>query len=108
MYCYISTVIHNFMAKIKVQYYQELYKVFSQLKTSAEAEKLLKDILTPQELVSIAERWQLIKMLAQDVPQREIKKALGISISKITRGSKELQFGHGGFRVMLKRLNIIK
>lgn len=65
---------------------------------------LLKDILTPQELDSVAERWQLIQMLAAGVPQREIAKKLGISISKITRGSRMLQYGSGGFGVFLDRV----
>lgn len=65
---------------------------------------LLKDILTPQELDSVAERWQLIQMLDAGVPQREIAKKLGISISKITRGSRMMQYGSGGFDMFLKRV----
>lgn len=65
---------------------------------------LLEDILTPQEIASLSERWQLIQMLYAGVPQREISKELGISISKITRGSRMLQFGSGGFLYFLKKL----
>ncbi|HLD27590.1 MAG TPA: YerC/YecD family TrpR-related protein [Patescibacteria group bacterium] len=108
MYRYVNTKLSTMKKPTFHHSYQELFGLFSVLKSEQEAEKLLKDILTPQELASIAERWQLVKMLAQKVPQRDIKKALGISISKITRGSKELQFGHGGFKLMLTRLKIIK
>jgi len=93
------------MAKITKKHYQELYKLFISLKSKKEVELLLKDILTPQELDNIVERWQLIKMIAQGKPQRKIKNNLGISISKITRGSKEFKYGHGGFELMLKRLD---
>jgi len=89
-------------------HYIQLFKLFSRLNSPMEAEKLLRDILTPQELDSIAERWQLIQKLAKNVPQRRIQKDLGVSISKITRGSKELQYGHGGFKLMLKKLKIVK
>lgn len=65
---------------------------------------LLVDILTPQELESLAERWQLIQALATGMPQREIAEKLGLSISKITRGSRMLQFGEGGFQYFLGKL----
>jgi len=83
---------------------RDLYELFSAIRTPAEAEKLLADILTPQELASVAERWQLIQELAKGTPQRDIAKKLNISISKITRGSRMLQYGSGGFRLFLKKM----
>ena len=91
------------MPRISKQHYRQLCDVFASIRTAKEADKLLSDMLTPQEIESMAERWQLIQLLAAGVPQREIAKKLGISISKITRGSRMLQFGSGGFRTMLKR-----
>ena len=84
--------------------YDELFELFCSIKTKKEAQDLLKDILTPQELDSVAERWQEIQLLAAGRPQREIAKKLGISISKITRGSRMLQYGTGGFAHFLKKL----
>lgn len=65
---------------------------------------LLEDILTPQELDSVAERWQEVQLLAKGMTQRDIAKKLEISISKVTRGSRMLQYGNGGFRHFLKKL----
>lgn len=64
---------------------------------------LLQDILTPAELEDIAERWQLVKELHKGTPQREIAAKLGVSITKITRGSRMLQDGSGGFAKFLKK-----
>ena len=86
------------------QNYQNLYQLFAAVKSPKEAQILLADLLTPQELDSIAERWALVQLLALGLPQRAIQKKLKVSISKITRGSKELQYGHGGFKLMLNRL----
>jgi TrpR family trp operon transcriptional repressor len=83
---------------------RSLYQLFAAVDTPREAEMLLEDILTPQEVGSLAERWQLIRMLDEGVPQREIAEELGVSISKITRGSRMLQFGSGGFLYFLKKL----
>ncbi len=79
------------------RYFRDLYQLFGSVETDKEAQKLLADILTPQELDSLAERWQLIQLLMQGVPQRDIAAKLNVSISKITRGSRALQYGQGGF-----------
>jgi len=83
---------------------RDLYELFSAIRTPAEAEQLLADILTPQELAAIAERWQIVQELQKRTPQREIAKKLNVSISKITRGSRMLQYGSGGFDLFLKKL----
>lgn len=83
---------------------KELYDLFSSIETPQEARMLMEDILTPGEIASIAQRWQEIRMLARGVTQREISKRLNVSISKVTRGSRMLQQGSGGFRHFLKKL----
>lgn len=67
---------------------------------------LLQDILTPREFLSVAERWQIVLSLAKKLPQREIAEELHVSISKITRGSRALKYGSGGFWYFLKKLRI--
>lgn len=83
---------------------KDLYPLFISVKTEKEAKMLLEDILTPQELESVAERWQLVQELHKGTPQRDIAKKLKISISKITRGSRALQYGSGGFAHFIKKL----
>ena len=55
-------------------------------------------MLTPAELADIAARWALVKALKQKVPQREIARDLGISLCKITRGSRELKKPDSAFQ----------
>ncbi|MDB4979041.1 MAG: hypothetical protein JWM56_1227 [Candidatus Peribacteria bacterium] len=86
------------------KHFRELYDLFASIKTSKEAEMLLADILTPQELESVAERWKLIRELDKGTPQRDIAEKLNVSISKITRGSRMLQYGSGGFAYFLGKL----
>ena len=57
---------------------------------------LLEDLLTPAELLTVNERISIIEALSKGVAQREISKKLGVSISKVTRGSRVLQYGTGG------------
>ena len=73
------------------------------VETPKEAELLLRDILTPQELASLAQRWEIVRELSKGTPQRTIAEKLGLSISKITRGSRMMQYGSGGFDYFLKK-----
>lgn len=86
------------------QHLKDLYKLFATVDNEKEAKLLLEDILTPQEVASLCERWQLVKELDAGTPQRDIAKKLGVSISKITRGSRMMQFGSGGFSYFLDKL----
>ena len=58
-------------------------------------------LLTPAEIADIASRWALVKELKRRIPQREIAKDLGISLCKITRGSRELKKNGSAFQRML-------
>ncbi|MSR67652.1 transcriptional regulator [Candidatus Peribacteria bacterium] len=87
---------------------RELYQLFSSIESEKESELLLRDILTPQELETIAERWQLIQGLGSGMTQRDTAKKYGVSISKITRGSHMLQHGSGGFGHFLKKLKMTR
>jgi len=89
---------------IPPQHLRDLYALLASVKDEKEAKLLIDDLLTPQEVASLAERWQLIRELDKGTPQRDISQKLGISISKITRGSRMLQFGSGGFAYFLKKL----
>lgn len=83
---------------------RDLFTLFASVKTEKEARSLLEDILTPQELDAVAERWQIVRALHSGKPQRTIARSLKLSISKITRGSRMLQYGSGGFQLFLKRM----
>ncbi|MDR1863306.1 MAG: trp operon repressor [Treponema sp.] len=67
-------------------------------------ESFLRCLLTPAETADIAARWALVKALDQKTPQREIAKELGLSLCKITRGSRELKKPGSGFEKMLRVL----
>ncbi len=63
--------------------------------SEAEMHQFFQSFLTPKEIEKLEVRVALIDLLLRGVPQREISKRLGISFSKITRGSHELQDGVG-------------
>lgn len=70
---------------------QELLKVISSLKNIDEMNRFFEEIFTPAELDDISLRWKLLKDLHDGMTQRNIAKKYGISLCKITRGSKILK-----------------
>ncbi len=57
----------------------------------ADRRALLAALLTPAERARLALRWDLVRRLAAGEHQRRVARALGISLCKITRGSRELK-----------------
>lgn len=64
-------------------------------------EQFLREILTPSEVQGISSRWELVKRLDAGQSQRGIAAELGLSLCKITRGSRELKKPHSALRAML-------
>ncbi len=72
----------------------ELYELagyIAKIEDGETVRQFLDEILTPAEKNTLALRWQLMKKLKQGIPQRQIASDLGISLCKITRGSKILK-----------------
>ena len=56
---------------------------------------VIDDILTPQEVVEISERIELLRQLNQWKTQREIAADMGISVTTVNRGARILNYGTG-------------
>jgi len=67
-------------------------------------EDFLYSLLTPAEADEMAKRWALVKELSTGMPQRKIAEELGLSLCKITRGSRELKKEGSAFKALLERL----
>jgi TrpR family trp operon transcriptional repressor len=82
----------------------EMARTLAKTSDGALIESFLRCLLTPAETADIAARWALVKALDQKTPQREIAKKLGLSLCKITRGSRELKKPGSAFEKMLSLL----
>lgn len=71
--------------------YEDLVKVFASTTDVQDMQRLLEEMLTPNERKDLLLRWNLMKDLYRGLPQREIAASYGISLCKITRGSKILK-----------------
>ena len=80
----------------------DLAKAFCRIERTATMKKFFSEIFTPAEIDDFVLRWRLMEMLLDGVSQRKISQELGISLCKITRGSKVLRTGKSVTERILK------
>lgn len=61
----------------------------------------LSSLLTDKEREEVTSRWALVRLIDEGVSQRSIAGRLGLSLCKITRGSKELKKENSSFKRMI-------
>ncbi|KEA61663.1 trp operon repressor [Marinobacterium sp. D7] len=72
-------------------YLDELLDHLLEMRDRASLEKALSELLTPSELTEVCKRLQILRLLEEGVPQREIARRLGVGIATVTRGSRALK-----------------
>ncbi len=83
----------------------KIVDVFCRIKDSARMDRFLGEILTDAERHDLALRWKLMEMLENGMSQREVAARLGISLCKITRGSRVLKKRGSVCRTLIKSKN---
>jgi len=69
----------------------DLIDIFARISDFEEMKSFIEEILTPKEIQDLALRWKLLQELGKGKTQRSIASQYGISLCKITRGSKILK-----------------
>ncbi|MGM0642906.1 MAG: Trp family transcriptional regulator [Thermodesulfobacteriota bacterium] len=70
---------------------RDLLNILASVTDADEMETLFTELFTASELSALSLRWKLLKDLYSGMPQRKIAEKYGISLCKITRGSKILK-----------------
>ena len=81
----------------------ELVKIFTEISDFEEMKSFIEEILTPKEIEDFVLRWQLLRELSEGHTQRNIAAKHGISLCKITRGSKILKKNNSITKKILDR-----
>ncbi len=87
---------------------KELYEAIGSIKSTDEAARFFRDLLTVAELKEFANRWQTVKLLTQGKSYMEIAAKLGMSTATVTRVALWLNNGMGGYQILAKRLFLKK
>ena len=92
------------MEKSEEELRGELVHVFASMTDEDEVEALLSDLFTEREIRDQASRLQVAKMLRSGISYSEIEKLTGDSATTISRVSKCLSHGSGGYSFALSHL----
>lgn len=84
---------------------KKLYEAILTLETIEECEAFFDDIFTIQEIEAIAQRLEVACHLSQGKNYAEINKETGASTATICRVSKALNYGDGGYKTVIERLD---
>ncbi|HEV2917501.1 MAG TPA: YerC/YecD family TrpR-related protein [Candidatus Babeliales bacterium] len=98
--------MHHIQTKEEKAALDELFEALLQLKNKNELMRFMKDLCTPQELASFAERWRVCRLLAKGtLSYRDIHAMTGASLVTIGRVAR---FLHNepfqGYALVLKKM----
>ncbi len=85
------------MADYKTPITDDLFKVISALSSSEECYNFFDDICTIKEIQDMAQRLQVAKLLSKGKSYLEVSAQTGVSTATISRVSKCLSYGTGGY-----------
>lgn len=90
--------------KNQQQYKRDLYKAILTLKNDDEVAAFLEDVCTIKEVNDMSQRLAVAKMLSDGCVFSEIGRITGTSSATISRVNKCLEYGAGGYKVVIDRL----
>lgn len=97
------------MAKtIRTDTVEELFSAIRALKTDEEFFQFFEDICTTNEVLSIADRLRVAKLLYEGKTYIEIAKETGASTATISRVNRSMGYGNGSYEYIFERLGVKK
>lgn len=95
----------NIIEKEKTEDFELLYNAVLKLKTPEECDKFFKDLCTMQELISIAQRLRVAKLLSEKKIYNSIVADTGASTATISRVNRTLNYGNDGYDLVFGRMS---
>ena len=81
-----------------------LFSAVISLQDVDECRRFFRDLCTPAELQALVDRWNVVELLVQDLPYRQIHDMTGVSVTTIGRVARFLSDGFGGYETALRRV----
>ena len=82
----------------------ELFRALLSLRDLAECRAFFQDLCTPAELQALKDRWAVVECLAEGLSYRQVHDRTGVSLTTISRVTRYLGSGAGGYQKALERL----
>ncbi|MBR5438415.1 MAG: hypothetical protein IKV21_05790 [Clostridia bacterium] len=87
---------------------EKLYQAILTLKNNEECSCFFEDICTFQELDTFAQRLEVAENLSAGKSYQEVNKITGASTATISRVGKCINYGSGGYKMVLDRLSEVE
>ena len=82
----------------------ELCEAILSLKTREECYAFPEDICTIKELLEMSQRLSVAKLLSRGMSYSQISQKTGVSTATISRISRCIEYGSGGYKMIIERL----
>lgn len=92
--------------KLKSKEVEQLFKAILSLEDVKECYDFFEDVCTINELLSLAQRFEVAKMLREQKTYLEIADKTGASTATISRVNRSLNYGNDGYDRVFERLGI--
>ncbi len=92
------------MSSWHTQEVDELFKAITKLESVDECYKFFEDACTINEILGMAQRLKAAKMLIGGANYNDISATTGMSSATISRVNKCIEYGNGGYKIVLDRL----
>lgn len=90
--------------KLRTEEMNRLFEAILTLETVEECYQFFEDACTVNELISIAQRFQVAEMLEDKVTYKDISEKTGASTATISRVNRALTYGNEGYDLVMSRL----
>ena len=90
--------------KIRTPQTERVFKAILQLKTIDECCDFFEDICTVNEVMSIAQRFEVAEMLRDNKTYMQIAEKTGASTATISRVNRSLNYGSDGYDLVMNRM----
>lgn len=91
------------MNELEKLYCENLYKAILKLKTVDDCRKFFEDICTIKEVLDISQRLEVANLLSNGKNYQEVSKATGASTATISRVSRCINYGSGGYKLVIDK-----
>ena len=92
------------MEKLHTKDVDELFKAILSLKSIDECYLFFEDICTINELIAIAQRLEVAKLLKKQTTYIDISEETGASTATISRVNRSLKYGNDGYELVFNRM----
>ena len=93
------------MSKWLTEDTQALFRALLSLETEEECRRFLEDVCTVKEITDMSQRMKVARLLRAKTSYALINQETGISTATISRVSRCLDYGSGGYELVLSRLD---